>query len=156
MVVCVIALIVFAFLGIFSASHRRLAKEAFACVFRKVTLRKCETGFDTKIKLKVTKKLSKRSPKVGKFVYKYFEPISWIFTITFFVTLILSVNGLYNLYIHGTCDPHSTTCIFNPGQLSCESEHCLNEGCACEDVSCDSPEYQACEGDCSCIEQVCG
>lgn len=51
---CLAALVVFSILGIFSASYRPLAREAFNCVFRKMTLRSCNTGFDQKIKTKLT------------------------------------------------------------------------------------------------------
>ena len=49
---CLIALIIFGIMGIFSASHRALAKEAFICVFKRVTFRPCDTGFKEKIKLR--------------------------------------------------------------------------------------------------------
>ena len=54
MVLCVIALIVFGILGIFSASHREYAKEAFNCVFRKATFRPCNTDFNKKLKVKAS------------------------------------------------------------------------------------------------------
>ncbi len=50
---CVVALVVLSIMGIFSASNRALAKEAFDCVFRRITLRPCPTGFDEKIKARV-------------------------------------------------------------------------------------------------------
>ena len=58
---CLIALIIFSILGIFSATHRQLAKEALDCVFRRVTLRPCNTGFDKKVKGKVIGKLLNKS-----------------------------------------------------------------------------------------------
>lgn len=42
---CLLALIVFAGLAVVSTRYRPLAREALACVFRRVTLRKCTTGF---------------------------------------------------------------------------------------------------------------
>jgi hypothetical protein len=158
MVICLIALIIFSFLGIFSVRYRRLAKEAFNCVFRRITLRPCETGFNKRMKMKIVSKSFKFSPKLSKVIYKYFEGLSWIFTILLVVSLVVSANGIYNLTTYGTCDPHSTECVFNPSAgLSCGSEHCETEGCECEDVSCDTENnYLACEGDCDCIKTVCG
>ncbi|MFQ6020641.1 MAG: hypothetical protein ACE5J4_01310 [Candidatus Aenigmatarchaeota archaeon] len=154
MVVCVIALIIFSFLGIFSVRYRKLAKEAFNCVFRRITLRPCETGFDKRMKMKIISKSFKFSPKLSKVIYKHFEGLSWIFTILLVVSLVVSANGIYNLAIYGVCDPHSTQCIINPGAVGCGDPEC--EPCLCEDVTCESPEYLACEGNCECIENVCG
>ena len=69
--ICVIALIVFSILGIFSATHRKLAAEAFGCVFKKATLRKCASGMDVKIKGKITGTFMKYSPKLAKVIYKH-------------------------------------------------------------------------------------
>ena len=55
---CLIALIIFGIMGIFSASHRALAKEAFICVFKRVTFRPCDTGFKEKIKGKISRNLT--------------------------------------------------------------------------------------------------
>ena len=71
--ICVIALIVFGIIGVFSASHRGYAKEAFDCVFRRVTLRKCNTGFNQKMKMKISTGLLKKNKRVGNFVFKRFD-----------------------------------------------------------------------------------
>ena len=49
---CIVAFVVLSILGIFSAANRRLAKEALDCVFRRITFRPCNTGFDEKMKAK--------------------------------------------------------------------------------------------------------
>ena len=46
---CIVAFVVLGIMGIFSATNRGLAKEAFDCVLRRVTLRPCTTGFDQKM-----------------------------------------------------------------------------------------------------------
>lgn len=51
---CLVALIVFSILGIFSLSYRQLAKEALDCVFRRMTFRSCNTGFQEKVRAKVS------------------------------------------------------------------------------------------------------
>ncbi len=61
--ICLIALFIFAVLGIFSAKYRELSKEAFNCVFRRITLRKCETGFDKKMKAGFVSRLIGKSHK---------------------------------------------------------------------------------------------
>lgn len=116
MVVCVIALIVFAVLGIFSATHRLLALEAFDCVFRKITLRKCHSKLDIRIKSHITGKLMKTSPTLARVVYKYFEVLSWIFTITFILSIVYVAIGGYNYYLYGNCNglTEEGFCIFDP------------------------------------------
>ncbi len=106
--ICIIALVVFGILGIFSAKYRTYAKEAFSCVFQRITLRPCTTGFDQKMKMKITGKLMK-APKLANFVYKHFEAISWVFTIIFIVSTAYTIYSGYNYYVYGNCyGPEST------------------------------------------------
>ena len=149
--ICIIALFVFAVLGIFSARYRDLAKQAFRCVFLKMTLRPCDVELDTKIKSTITSKLLTRSPRAAKLFYKRFEILSWIFTIVFFASMIYTAYGLYNLFVYGTCDPNSDVCIFNIGAPACGCENV----CLCEVEICESPDYIACGDDCDCQREVC-
>ncbi len=117
--ICIIALVVFGILGIFSASHRQLAKEAFDCVFRRITLRKCTTGLDVRLKSHITSKFLEKSPKAGAFVYRYFELLSWFFTILMIASIIWTGISAYNYYIYGNCNGASLedqekTCLFDP------------------------------------------
>jgi protein-disulfide isomerase len=109
-------MIVFGILGIFSAKYRIIAKEAFSCVFRKITFRKCDTGLDTRLKSQITGKFLKFSPRLGKIVYKYFEIFSWIFLILTLATIFFVVKGVYFYAIYGNCNgPNSNQfCIFDP------------------------------------------
>lgn len=113
MVACIVALIVFSILGIFSVRWRRLAKEAFDCVFRMVTFRPCKTKLDQRIKSRLTAKLMKRSTKLAKIIYKYFTVFSIIFTLSFFASMIYTAYGIYNLVTYGSCDPSSGYCGVN-------------------------------------------
>ena len=114
--ICILALIVFSILGIFSASYRSLAKEAFDCVFKKLTFRKCDTGLDTRLKSKITGKLIKRSPTAAKIVYKHFEIFSWAFIILFVISAIYTGIGGYNYYLYGNCNGPDDDgfCVFDP------------------------------------------
>lgn len=119
--ICLIALVVFGIMSLFSVSFRPIAKEAFGCVFRRMTLRKCDTGFDQKMKAGITGKIMKRGPSLAKFIHNYFEIISWIFTIIMILSLIYSAIAVYNLAINGTCSPESPdTCVFRPSGSSCD------------------------------------
>ncbi len=144
MVICVVALVVFAFLSIFSVKYRRLATEAFNCVLRTVTLRKCETKLDERIRAKLVGKLF-GFPSLARLVYKNFKSLSWIFTILFFASAVLAAQAVYNLSIYGTCDPASGGCIFVPSDPSCTSGQCGQDGCA----------GAQCELNCTCAPGVC-
>ena len=109
-----------------------------------------------KIKSQITGKLMRRSPKLARFAYKNFELLSWVLIILTVVSFGYSAYVSYNLVAYGSCDPDSGSCIFNPEEIACGSESCAERGCDCDDVGCESPEFKACEGNCSCQEQVCG
>lgn len=150
--ICIIALVTFGILGIFSARYRDLAREAFRCVFLRMQFKPCDTKLDQRLKSKVVSKLMSRSPRTARFVYKRFELLSWIFTILLFSTMFYSAYGLYNFFVYGTCDPHSEVCLFDIGAPACGCEGI----CTCDVETCQSPEYAACAGDCSCQREVCG
>ncbi len=155
MSICIAALVVLAFLGIFSAKYRRWTKEAFKCVSRRVLLKPCERGFGEKVKSIIVASLLKRNHKIAKFTYHHFEMLSWAFTIIFFISLILTANGFYNLYAYGTCDPaNPDTCVFRPQAPEC-SPSCQPCLCGSRNITCDAPEYKACAGDCKCVEAIC-
>ncbi|MFH1225326.1 MAG: hypothetical protein V1676_06010 [Candidatus Diapherotrites archaeon] len=138
--ICLIALAVFGILGIFSATHRAYAKEAFDCVFRRITLRKCNTAFDQKMKMKITTGIMKMNPKVGGFAFRHFEAISWALTILTIVSLIYSAIAVYNIAVHGTCDPQNPdSCVLTPQQAA------QGQTCTCgKDVqSCSAPQISA-------------
>jgi hypothetical protein len=51
---------------------------------------------------------------LARFFYRYFKVISWIFTIAFFVSMIYSAYGIYNMIIYGSCEPGSV-CVVTQG-----------------------------------------
>lgn len=111
---CVIAFFVFSILGIFSVKYRQLAKEAFVCVFKRMTLRKCDTGFEEKIKAQITGRLLQKSIRLAAIVEKLYEPIAWLFVISFFVSLFFLGQGIYYYLKYGTCNPQNpTSCPIN-------------------------------------------
>jgi len=149
MVICLIALPVFAVLALFSAKYRPFAKEAFNCVFKRMTFRKCDTGFDKKLKAKITGKLMSKSPKTGAFVYKNFEAISWAFTIIMLVSLIYSAIGVYNLFVYNNCNGPEGYCpITGSYGTSCpDTNQCDNPNCSCETGgNCTCPPGEYCKG----------
>ena len=113
---CLIALIVFGIMGIFSASHRALAKEAFSCVFKRVTFRPCDSGFKEKIKGKILSKIITRSTFLAKMVNKHYEILSWVFFILMLGSTLWVLWGGYNFYVYGSCNGLNASgfCAFDP------------------------------------------
>lgn len=101
---CIVAFIILSILGIFSATNRRLAKEAFDCVFRRLTFRPCNTGFDEKMKAKILGKVIMRSEKFASFINKRFEILSWLFFVIFLAAGVMGARGLYLFYTTGSCN----------------------------------------------------
>lgn len=113
--ICIIALVVFSILGIFSLSYRRLAIESFDCVFRRLTLRPCESGLDVKLKSKIVGKLLRINKYFAGFVYHYFEIFSWALVILMAVSTYYTGLGAYNYTVYGNCNgPEGGFCIFDP------------------------------------------
>ena len=133
--ICVIALIVFGILSIFSATHRKLAAEAFDCTFRKLTLRKCESNLDVRLKSQIVGKIISRSPRTAKFVYKHFELLSWAFLLLFIASTVYVIIGGYNFYLYGNCNGPNAGgfCIFDPtGENSKFSMYHNGDTCAAQ------------------------
>ena len=120
--ICFIALIVFAVLGIFSAKYRGYFFEASDCIFRRVTLRKCNTSFDQKMKMKITSKATKLNKPLGGYIFKHFEALSWILTIVMIVSLIWSgytgAVAAYNWVSYGNCNGPNSLVACELNQLT--------------------------------------
>jgi len=115
--ICLIALIVFGVMGIFSATHRKLAAEAFDCVFRRITLRKCESGLDKRLKSTITGRLMRKNPVIAGKLYRHFEIVSWAFTLLLVVSLVYSGISIYNYAVYGNCNGKENGegfCLFDP------------------------------------------
>ncbi len=115
MVLCIVALVVFGILGIFSARYRSLAKEAFDCVYRTATLRPCVSKLDERIKSKLTTKIMARSPLAARAFYRNFRIFSYVFVFAFFFSVGGIVYSLYNYFAFGNCNGSESSgfCIYN-------------------------------------------
>lgn len=105
MPLCLVALVAFSVMSIWSAKYRRLAKEAFKCVTKTLTLSPCDMEFEQKVKAKVTAKLLKVSPTLARSFYRNFRIFAWAFTASFFVSLFITAYSFYNYFVYGSCDP---------------------------------------------------
>ncbi len=142
--ICLIALIVFGFLGIFSATHRKIALDAFDCVFKRMTLRKCTTGLDVKLKSDITSKFLEKNPKLGALMYKYFEVISWGFTILMLGSMVWSGVSAYNYYEYGNCNGPSVNdqqglCIFDPSGDNSQISSIPQQSCTGQSLTLTEP-----------------
>ncbi len=115
MVLCFVALFVFAILGIFSAKYRVLAKEALDCVVRTVTLRPCESKLDERLHAKLVAKLLPIWPAGARLIHKNFQALSLLLVVVFFGSMIYSGVSVYNYWAYGNCNgPNSSEyCVFD-------------------------------------------
>lgn len=113
---CLVAFAVLAVMGIFSSTHRALAREALGCIGRRITLRPCDTGFQEKVQGRLIGWLMKRSIWLARQVRKYFEAITWVLFIVTVWSLYATAVGLYNFYFYGSCDGlnASSFCVLDP------------------------------------------
>ena len=113
---CIIAFVVLSIIAIFNLSYRELAREAYDCVFRKITRRPCNTGFKEKMKAKLVGKVLSRSAFVAKLLNKHFELLSWILFLTTIASIFWTGKGLINYYLYGSCNGlnQSGFCALDP------------------------------------------
>ncbi len=116
MVLCWIALPVFAFLSLFSVRYRKLAKESLKCLFHTATLQKCDSQLDEKIRSDISGKLMKFYPSIAKFFYNYYKLITFALLVIMLLSLYFSAAGIYNYIKYGSCNGPSDDgfCIFDP------------------------------------------
>ena len=113
---CFLGLLVLAILALVSARHRPLAREALDCVFRRVTLRKCTTGLDKRLKAMVTGRLVASHPGAARFLHRHLETLAWLFVVLVVGSTANLGYGFYNYYRYGNCNGPSGTgfCVFDP------------------------------------------
>jgi len=121
MVLCIVAAVVFGILSIFSAKYRPWAREGFRCVFRMATFRKCDVHLEERIRAHVMSRLMTRSERLAATVYRHFKLFSWTFTVIFFASMVYTGISVYNIAVHGTCDPVNGQCIFVPPESTLSS-----------------------------------
>lgn len=120
MVLCIVGLVIFGILGIFSAKYRRYFRESLHCMRRQLLLKPCDTQFDQELKAKLSASISKKSPALAGFVFKRFALLSWILLILMIASLAMILFGVYNFLAYGNCNgPYSSDfCLFGALQGS--------------------------------------
>lgn len=102
---CIAAFIIFAILGIFSASYRKLAKKAWYCVLRRITFKPCDINFSEEVKGRLLGKIIIKKPRLAKFLSTWFDWMALVFVLlTLWSVWAVFWAGL-NLWVYDTCDP---------------------------------------------------
>lgn len=104
---CIAAFIILGILSVFSATHRELAKEAYACVFKRVTFKPCDSDFQSKTKGMILNWLMTKNMRLASLFNKYSETLAWLFVVLSITTAAYSAYGLYNYFVHGSCTPEN-------------------------------------------------
>ncbi|MFB6204452.1 MAG: hypothetical protein ABEJ75_02300 [Candidatus Nanohaloarchaea archaeon] len=100
---CVLSFIVFAFLGIFFAEYRELAREAFDCMLQRAKTGECDADFETRIRSTIIGKAMERDRRLARFLNRHLEKITWLLLIILVVAGFFAVEGLYNYIAYGNC-----------------------------------------------------
>jgi hypothetical protein len=123
-VFCIAAFIILGILGIFSARYRRLAAEAWKCVARKTTFRKCDTNFKEDLKSRLLSGLAVHRPRLARFFEKWIEVLAFIFVILAIWSLLTVLRSGLNLYVYDTCNPgHPESCTLSAQACSIDSNY---------------------------------
>lgn len=104
---CILSFFVFAILGIFSASHRALAKKAWYCLVKKIQFKPCDINFNEELKGKLLGKLLFTHPSAARFLYKWIDVISVGFVIISIWSLLVVGKSTIYLLAYDTCNPYS-------------------------------------------------
>lgn len=115
---CIAAFIILAIISIFSASHRKLAKQAFSCTLRRVTLRPCDSSFKEETKNKILSHVANKTPKLVKTADIGIEVASFALVVLTIWSFVVALQSGLNLFVWGTCTPA------NASSCSISSETC--------------------------------
>ncbi len=119
---CIAAFIVLMIMGIFSARYRRLAGDAWKCVARKTTFRKCDTNFKADLKNQLLGKMAVKRPRLTRFLDRWIEVLAFAFVIITIWSLLSVVRSGLFLYVYDTCRPsNSESCSLGAEACSVES-----------------------------------
>lgn len=104
---CIAAFIVLGFVAIFSASFRPLAKKAWHCVLRRITLRPCDIDFSEEMKGKLLGRIIVTHPRLARFLDRWIDWLAFIFVVLSIWSVLYTATALLNLYVYDTCSPSS-------------------------------------------------
>lgn len=114
--ICLLTLLVVAMLATFSARYRPVAREALDCVLRRLTLRKCTTGLDDRVRAAITGRVMRTHPRLARFLHRHLEALAWTFVLLSVASTAHLAYGFYNFTRYGTCygPVRRGFCVFDP------------------------------------------
>jgi hypothetical protein len=127
--VCIAAFIILAIIGVFVAvisifkpeigkKYLKIFKRSWECLWKKVRLQKCETGFKEDVKNTILSKIIIRHPKWVKPLSVLIEIISVIIVIIAIWAVLTAIKSLLALWALGSCN------VTKPSACSLGGEIC--------------------------------
>ena len=127
--VCIAAFIILALIGVFVAivsifkpkvgkAYLRMFKKAWGCLWKKVRLQKCETGFKEDVKNTILSRVIVKHPKLVKPLSIIIEIISVIIVIVAVWALLTAIKSLLAIWALGSCN------VTKPSACSLGAEVC--------------------------------
>lgn len=113
--VCIAAFIILAIIGVFVAiisifkpkvgkTYLKMLKKAWGCLWKKVRLQKCETGFKEDVKNTLLSRVIIKHPKWVKPLSVIIEILSVIIVIVAVWAILTAIKSLLALWVLGTCN----------------------------------------------------
>ena len=127
--VCIAAFIILAIIGVFVAiisifkpkvgkAYLKMFKKAWGCLWKKVRLQKCETGFKDDVKNTLLSRVIIKHPKWVKPLSVIIEVVSVIIVIVAVWAILTAVKSLLALWALGSCN------VTKPSACSMGAEVC--------------------------------
>ncbi len=127
--VCIAAFIVLAIIGVFVAlisifkpkvgkSYLKLLKKSWGCLWKKVRLQKCETGFKDDVKNTLLARVIIKRPKWVKPLSVAIEVVSVIIVLVAVWAILTAIKSLLALWVLGSCN------VAKPSACSLGAEVC--------------------------------
>ena len=128
--VCIAAFIILAVVGVFVAgisifkpkigkAYLKALKKAWGCLWKKVRLQKCETGFKDDVKNSLLSKIIIKHPKMVKPLSILIEVVSVIIVAVTIWAILTAVKSLLALWVLGSCNvTKPSECSLNP-EIGC-------------------------------------
>lgn len=127
--VCIAAFIILALIGIFVAfisifkpkvgkAYLKMFKKAWGCLWKKVRLQKCETGFKDDVKNTLLSRVIMKHPKWVKPLSVVIEVLSVLIVIIAVWSLLTAIKSLLALWALGSCN------VTKPSACSLGAEIC--------------------------------
>ncbi|MCR5699859.1 MAG: hypothetical protein K6G49_00275 [Candidatus Saccharibacteria bacterium] len=127
--VCIAAFIILAIVGIFVAvasifkpklwkSYTKALSKAWGCLWKKVRLQKCETGFKEDVKNGLLSRVMLKKPKLVKPLSIIIEVLSVIIVVVVIWAILTAIKSLLAIWVLGSCN------VTKPSACSMGAEMC--------------------------------